>query len=109
MTTKKKAVPRPERVKSSGAGADPGSPKSSMSTTVFDGRGNGYMPGTELRIDPSLALHRDYDPEVDPITYEVVRSSLWNINLEHGEAIKRTSGSPVVLWSDDFNQSIQTE
>src|SRR5262249_9075889 len=75
----------------------------------FDGRQNGYLPPAVLETDPSLALHREIAPSVDPITLEVIRSSLWNINLEHGEAIKRTSGSPVVIWTDDFNQSIQTE
>jgi N-methylhydantoinase B len=75
----------------------------------FDGRQDGYLPPEVLDVDPSLPLHREVAPAVDPITFEVVRSSLWNINLEHGEAIKRTSGSPVVIWTDDFNQSIQTE
>jgi N-methylhydantoinase B len=69
----------------------------------------GYMPGEELIIDPSLQLHSEYDTDIDPVGYEVLRSKLWNINVDHQETIRRVSGSSVVAFGYDFNTSIQTE
>lgn len=74
-----------------------------------DSFANGYMPPKELVIDPSLQLHTDYDADVDPISYEVLRSKLWNINWDHQETIRRVSGSQVVVFGYDYNTSIQTE
>jgi N-methylhydantoinase B len=70
---------------------------------------NGYMPPAELVIDPSLKLNSDYDREIDPISYEVLRSKLWNVNWDHQETIRRVSGSQVVVFGYDFNTTIQTE
>ncbi|MCW2954975.1 MAG: hypothetical protein JWQ48_4145 [Conexibacter sp.] len=74
-----------------------------------DSFANGYLPPAELVIDPSLELHADCDGEVDPISYEVLRSKLWNVNWDHQETIRRVSGSQVVVFGYDFNTSIQTE
>ena len=52
----------------------------------------GYMPPRELVIDPSLRLHTDFSSDVDPVSYEVLRSKLWNINWDHQETIRRVSG-----------------
>jgi N-methylhydantoinase B len=46
---------------------------------------------------------------LDPITYEVIRHRLWNINVEHGNAIIRASGSPICVYGHDFNPCILTE
>jgi len=70
---------------------------------------NGYMPPAELVVDPSLRFHSDYDQEIDPISYEVLRSKLWNVNWDHQETIRRVSGSQVVVFGFDFNTTIQTE
>lgn len=70
---------------------------------------NGYMPPEELVIDPSVRMHSEYDQDVDPISYEVLRSKLWNVNWDHQETIRRVSGSAVVVYGFDFNTSIQTE
>jgi N-methylhydantoinase B len=70
---------------------------------------NGYMPPEELVVDPSLRFHSDYDQEIDPISYEVLRSKLWNVNWDHQETIRRVSGSQVVVFGFDFNTTIQTE
>jgi N-methylhydantoinase B len=70
---------------------------------------NGYLPPDELVIDPSLKLHTEFDADVDPISYEVLRSKLWNVNWDHQETIRRVSGSQVVVFGYDFNTSIQTE
>lgn len=83
--------------------------KASQSDVVFDGRNYPYIPGRTVPIDPKLKLHTDYDEDVDPITYEVVRHNLWNINEEHGATIQRLSGSPVAIYAIDLNPSILTE
>ena len=82
---------------------------SQLDPHLFDGINKGYVPPDVLRIAPGLRLHRDFDEEVDPVTYEVIRHNLWNINLEHGRAIQRISGSPVAIYAIDLNPSILTE
>lgn len=70
---------------------------------------DGYMPPAELVVDPSLPFHSDYDEDIDPVSYEVLRSKLWNVNWDHQETIRRVSGSQVVVYGFDFNTTIQTE
>ena len=84
-----------------------------MSTEDFDpsnwdGRDLPYVPG---EFDPSDAveLHTDYEEDVDPVTYEVVRHSLWNINREAGETIENLAVSPIALITRDFQTGILTE
>lgn len=85
-------------------------PRISEITDVdFDGVNNPYVPPKQLRISPKLKLHSDWDREVDPITYEVVRHNLWQINEEHGATIQRLSGSPVAMYALDLNPSLLTE
>lgn len=82
---------------------------SELDPSLFDGVRRGYVPPARLRIAPGLKLHDDFDADVDPITYEVIRHNLWNINLEHGRSIQRISGSPVAIYAIDLNPSILTE
>ena len=82
---------------------------SQITDVVFDGINSPYVPPKELSISPSLKLHRDWDETVDPVTYEVIRHNLWNINEEHGATIQRISGSPVAMFALDLNPSILTE
>jgi len=82
---------------------------SQMPPETFDGLRRGYVPSQPLRIDPDLRLHREAEPDLDPVTYEVVRHNLWNINEEHGTTIQRISGSPVAMYALDLNPSILTE
>ena len=70
---------------------------------------HGYVPGERLEVDPSLEFHTASDATIDPITYEVIRSKLWNLNLDHGDTIRRVSGSSVVIEGHDFNASLTTE
>jgi hypothetical protein len=44
-------------------------------------------------------LHREWTDKIDPITYEVIRHNLWNINEELGMTIQRISGSPVAMYA----------
>jgi N-methylhydantoinase B len=82
---------------------------SSNATGPFDGTAFSYIPGPTLDIDQSLALHREWTDKIDPITYEVIRHNLWNINEELGMTIQRISGSPVAMYAFDLNSSIFTE
>ncbi|MEM7540054.1 MAG: hydantoinase B/oxoprolinase family protein [Pseudomonadota bacterium] len=75
----------------------------------FDGVNHPYVPGETLNISPKLKLHQTWDREIDPVTYEVVRHNLWQINEEHGATIQRLSGSPVAMYALDLNPSILTE
>ena len=82
---------------------------SELPQELFDGKRHGYVPPKQLNIHESLKLHTDFDEDIDPVTYEVVRHNLWNINEEHGSTIQRISGSPVAMFALDLNPSILTE
>ncbi len=82
---------------------------SEMTDTRFDGVATGYVPPSQLKISDKLSLHATWDEDVDPVTFEVVRHNLWNINEEHGATIQRISGSPVAIYALDLNPSILTE
>lgn len=75
----------------------------------FDGRQMAYVPPRELRVDSSLALDQGPDVPVDPITYEVIRYGVWNINEEHGLTIQKVSGSPIAKYARDFNPCLMTD
>ena len=82
---------------------------SEMTGIAFDGVAYHYVPPKELGISPKLKLHRHAQTEIDPVTYEVIRHALWNINEEHGATIQRISGSPIAMYALDLNPSILTE
>lgn len=46
--------------------------------------------------------------KLDPITYEVVRHRLWQINDEAGSTIRTIATSPIVVDGNDFNVGIFT-
>jgi len=75
----------------------------------WDGKTYSYIPSPNLGIDPNLRLHDEFDEDFDPITYQVLRSRFWNMNLDHSDTIKRVSGSPVIVYTEDFNTSLLTE
>jgi N-methylhydantoinase B len=74
----------------------------------FDGRTYPYLPPRRPPEAVVPLLHAER-AEVDPTTFEVLRHALWNLNMEHGNAIIRTSGSPVVVYAHDFNPVILDE
>jgi N-methylhydantoinase B len=82
---------------------------SEMTDVDFNGVENPYVPPKQLRISDKLKLHQRWDKNVDPVTYEVIRHNLWQINEEHGATIQRLSGSPVAMYALDLNPSILTE
>jgi N-methylhydantoinase B len=75
----------------------------------WDGVDYPYIPPKELSIHESLVLHTDFDDHVDPITHEVLRHALWNVNAEHGNTIMKISGSPICAYGHDFNPAILDE
>ena len=77
--------------------------------STFSSIKGGYIPPEHLQISPKLKLHRKHDRDLDPVTFEVIRHSLWNVNEEHGATIQRLSGSPVAMYALDLNPSILTE
>lgn len=70
---------------------------------------NGYIPPDTLVVDPSLRFHEGTDTALDPVTYEVIRSKLWNLNVDHSDTIRRVSGSNIVVEGYDFNCAVTTE
>ena len=82
---------------------------SALDRAQFDGRNRPYVPPAAPRISEKLELHREGATQIDPVTYEVVRHALWNVNEEHGATIQRLSGSPVAMYALDLNPSILTE
>ncbi|HZZ47164.1 MAG TPA: hydantoinase B/oxoprolinase family protein [Pseudonocardia sp.] len=94
-TTRRDPVPVPEA-----AVAEPG---------FWDGVARSYIPPETLSIDPSLRLHRATGEEVDPLTYEVVRYALLNVNFEHSAYLKKLCISPVVVNACDYQASVMTE
>ena len=82
---------------------------SEMKGAKFDGKGMGYVPPKTLKVSEKLSLHSKRARRIDPITYEVVRHSLWHVNEEHGATIQRLSGSPVAMYALDLNPSILAE
>jgi N-methylhydantoinase B len=75
----------------------------------WDGTTYPYIPPDKLNIDPSLKLSKSAAATVDPVTHEVLRHALWNVNLEHGNTVLRMSGSPIAAYGHDFNPAILDE
>ena len=75
----------------------------------WDGRHYPYIPPDELAISDRLRLHDEADATVDPVTHEVLRHALWNVNTEHGNTIMKISGSPICAYGHDFNPCILDE
>lgn len=78
-------------------------------TRCWDGLDLPYVAPEHLKISPTLKLHDDVSDEVDPITHEVLRYALWNINVDHGNTIMKISGSPAAYYGHDFNPVLMDE
>ncbi len=75
----------------------------------WDGSFLPYITGDAIEVDDALMLHTGGHEEVDPITHEVVRYSLWNAAVEHGKTIEKLAVSPITLETRDFQVTILTE
>ncbi|MBO0849269.1 MAG: hydantoinase B/oxoprolinase family protein, partial [Pseudonocardia sp.] len=78
-------------------------------TSGWDGSFLPYLTGDSLEVDDGLRLHTSGRDNVDPITHEVIRYSLWNAAIEHGKTIERLAVSPITLETRDFQVTILTE
>jgi len=74
----------------------------------WDGRDLPYIPG-DFSVPDTVELHDEHEEDINPVTYEVIRHSLWNINREAGETIENLAVSPVTLITRDFQTTILTE
>src|ERR1700742_2277400 len=55
-------------------------------------------------VKPDLRLYEIQDRDgLDPITYEILRHRLWEINAEQATTITKVSPSPVATEAQDFN------
>ncbi|MEI7626334.1 MAG: hydantoinase B/oxoprolinase family protein [Actinomycetota bacterium] len=75
----------------------------------WDGVARSYIPSPVLRVPEGLKLHTDVADTIDPATFEVIRFGLFNTNFEHNDVIQRTSASPIVVITRDFNTCLLTE
>src|ERR1700693_535856 len=48
-------------------------------------------------------------PDIDPVTFEVIKHRLWQINDEQSIAIRTISSSPIVVEGNDFNVGLFSE
>jgi N-methylhydantoinase B len=69
---------------------------------------HGYVPPENPVIDPSVEFHTEAEA-VGGVSFEVIRSKLWNLNVDHGDTIRRVSGSNIVVEGYDFNCAVTTE
>ena len=75
----------------------------------WDGVDHAYIPADSLRIPDGLRLHTTAADEVDPVSFEVIRHSLWNANQEHGTIMANLAVSPILLETRDFQTAILGE
>jgi N-methylhydantoinase B len=59
-------------------------------------------------VPEGLWIYSEAESDIDPITYEVIRHSLWNANEEHGEIVTNLAVSPITLETRDFQTAIIT-
>jgi N-methylhydantoinase B len=75
----------------------------------WDGKIYPYVPSDPLQIDPGISLHSTVAEDIDPISFEVIRYAMWNINVEQGNTLLRISGSPIAAYGHDFNPCLLDE
>jgi N-methylhydantoinase B len=66
-------------------------------------------PSSPTSSYAGLDLHSETAEHIDPITYEVIRHRLWNLNREQATTLTRLSGSPSAIYGHDFNPVVFTE
>lgn len=84
-------------------------PEQALDASSWDGVELPYIPSEDFDASHFVDVHDQYEDALDPVTYEVIRHSLWNINREAGQTIENLAVSPVVLRARDFQTGIMTE
>jgi N-methylhydantoinase B len=82
---------------------------SSNAEIKWDGKTYPYVPSDPLRVDPAIRFHDEADQDLEPITFEVIRYAMWNVNVEQGNTLLRVSGSPIAAYGHDFNPCLLDE
>ncbi len=74
----------------------------------WDGVGNPYIPDRAAVIEGAKSHLKVFEEvaEVDPVLYEVIRHSLVQLTDDHGKVIEQLSGSPITLYTNDFNAGV---
>jgi N-methylhydantoinase B len=80
-----------------------------QSEIKWDGKVYPYVPSDPLQVDSGITLHSRVADDVDPISFEVIRYAMWNINVEQGNTLLRVSGSPIAAYGHDFNPCLLDE
>lgn len=75
---------------------------------AYDGLVRPYIPDPDHVHAHSSVRYFEGETEVDAVMYEVIRHKLLQINDDHGATIERLSGSPITLYTNDFNSGILT-
>ncbi len=82
---------------------------SAQNEIKWDGKVYPYVPSDPLQVDPSISFHQRVAQDLDPISFEVIRYAMWNINVEQGNTLLRVSGSPIAAYGHDFNPCLLDE
>src|SRR5690348_17162907 len=75
----------------------------------WDGMARSYIPVDPLPVSDAVRLHSATADQVDPVTYEVIRYALMNVNFEHSALLQRLCVSPITMLTRDFQTSLLTE
>lgn len=74
----------------------------------WDGVTHPYIPDRDAVVAAASEHLSFFDgvEEVDAVLYEVIRHSLVQLTDDHGKVIEKLSGSPITLYTNDFNAGI---
>lgn len=74
----------------------------------WDGVHNPYIPDRAAVFEGAKRHLKVFEEvaEVDPVLYEVIRHSLVQLTDDHGKVIEQLSGSPITLYTNDFNAGV---
>lgn len=75
----------------------------------WDGDVHAYIRSGPVRVPEGLRLHTGAEVDLDPVTHEVIRHSLWNTNVDHLRVITNLAVSPIAVELRDFQSCILTE
>ncbi|MBS1678834.1 MAG: hydantoinase B/oxoprolinase family protein [Actinobacteria bacterium] len=81
---------------------------SSSQEVRWDGVRNPYIPDRAAVLEGARRHLKVFEEvaEVDPVLYEVIRHSLVQLTDDHGKVIEQLSGSPITLYTNDFNAGV---
>jgi N-methylhydantoinase B len=78
-------------------------------TNSWDGLRRSYVAASPPSVKAGTRLHQEVDTDVDPVTLEVIRYALMNVNLEHCDLLQKLCVSPVTMMTRDYQATMLTE